>query len=105
MSFSRYIRSGQSPPQLAQIDRLRVLVIPARPSDLPSSDYDDGAAILSVISSARVQVDELRPATLEALSRYLSTQPGEAGPHILHFDGHGAFGRHCPNGAFNCQHA
>ncbi len=99
VAFSRYIRTSQPVPEPQSVERLRVLVVTARPVDLPVGVGQDAAGIVTGLrrrlSQFPVRIRELPQATFEALSNYLSEQ---ASQHVIHFDGHGDFGRRCANG-------
>jgi hypothetical protein len=75
---------------------LRVLMVIARPSGLSDVGYQMVARPLVERLSAvrgRVKLDVLRPPTLEAMHKALVDATEAREPyHILHFDGHGAFG-------------
>jgi hypothetical protein len=68
----------------------------ARPAGLRDVGYQMIARPLVERLSAvrgRVDLDVLRPPTLEAMHKALAAAAAESGPyHILHFDGHGTFG-------------
>jgi hypothetical protein len=76
---------------------LRVLMVIARPAGLKDVGYQMIARPLVERLSAvrgRVDLDVLRPPTLEAMHKALAEAVGEGEPyHILHFDGHGTFGK------------
>jgi tetratricopeptide (TPR) repeat protein len=75
---------------------LRVLMVIARPSGLRDVGYQMIARPLVERLSAvrgRVDLDVLRPPTLEAMHKALGAAAAKGEPyHILHFDGHGTFG-------------
>jgi hypothetical protein len=77
-------------------ETLRVLMVIARPSGLKDVGYQMIARPLVERLSAvrgRVELDVLRPPTLEAMHKALGAAVAAAKPyHILHFDGHGTFG-------------
>jgi len=99
VAVSRYLRMPRLTLAPQPVDRLRVLVVTARPSNLSVGPGSDSASMVTGLRRrlARhpVQVRELPQATFEGLSDYLYEQEAW---HILHFDGHGDFGRACPNG-------
>jgi hypothetical protein len=45
----------------------------------------------------RIHLVKLPDATLAALRAYLTESRGAKTPHVIHFDGHGVFGRRCNN--------
>ena len=75
---------------------LRVLMVIARPAGLKDVGYQMIARPLVERLSAvrgRVDLDVLRPPTLEAMHEALGAAAAKGEPyHILHFDGHGTFG-------------
>lgn len=79
---------------------LRILVIVSRPLDLPDlPNLADQWALQSGLYrvQAPAYLKMLRPPTVEGLRTEILN-----GYDIVHFDGHGAFGRRCPNcGALN----
>lgn len=108
----RYITCSLPSPKLLEAERLRLLLISARPVDamlqqLPGTEKD-------VISDAQanslredsIQVDFLRKAgpqksTWDLLNEWLINHRGENAPHIFHFDGHGGYGKLCQCGVLN----
>ncbi len=97
VSLSRYLRFSQPAFQPLEIDRLRVLVITSRPRGLTVGAEADRDSIARAVGTDRVELADLPQATVKALSDYLLAQRANP-PHIIHFDGHGAFGRKCDNG-------
>ena len=79
---------------------LRILVIVSRPMDLPDlPNLADQWALQSGLRrvQAPAYLKMLRPPTVEGFRTEILN-----GYDIVHFDGHGAFGRRCPNcGALN----
>lgn len=75
---------------------LRVLMVIARPDGLQDVGYQMIARpLVDRLAAVRgkVQLEVLRPPTLEALTDRLEAASAEDRPyHILHFDGHGTFG-------------
>ncbi|HLI87966.1 MAG TPA: tetratricopeptide repeat protein [Ktedonobacteraceae bacterium] len=89
---------------------LRVLYIGASPVDCAPLETEQSFAQLEralspLIDSGQVFLDRLEPPTFDQLVRYLSSYGG-AGVfddsdtsipcYVVHFDGHGAYGRLCP---------
>jgi len=105
IAFSRYLAWGAVPPDLASMGRVNVLLISSPAFDsargLHPLPFQERQAIRRGLEAARrdgfIHLDELREVTLDALRVYLSEQRGMAAPHVLHFDGHGYFGRRCNN--------
>lgn len=78
---------------------LRVLVIPARPGNLSTlPGHAEPDAILEGLRPLKEQgaleVTLLSPPTRDALVKHFDDEKEEV--HIVHFDGHGSFGRLCP---------
>jgi hypothetical protein len=88
-------------------ERLRVLMVIARPSGLEDVGYQMIARpLLERLEAVRgeVQLEVLRPPTLEELNKRLQASALDGQPyHMLHFDGHGTFGTGLVTGAGN-QH-
>jgi tetratricopeptide (TPR) repeat protein len=76
-------------------EALRVLMVIARPAGLQDIGYQMIARpLLERLSAVRgqVELEVLRPPTLEALTGQLKAAVANRPYHILHFDGHGTFG-------------
>lgn len=108
ISISRYIRYKEEPPELPILDRLNLLVVTSRPKGdgLEAGQNDDKQSIIKGLEKAiaknNIEVDTLSLSTRHKLSCYLHDNKHILGkkPHIIHFDGHGDFGRCCVNGHF-----
>jgi hypothetical protein len=74
------------------IRRLRVLVVQSRPR-LGVPDLDD-AEVNAIRALDGLEVEVLDPPTIARLGQYLDTKGSDA-PHVIHFDGHGAYGKRC----------
>jgi tetratricopeptide (TPR) repeat protein len=101
--FSRYIAHLATTPKLPPVDRLNVLLISSSASDednglLPLSTKEQ-KAVLKGLETAQaeghIHLHVLKPATLKQLRTYLTENRADKMPHVLHFDGHGFFGRRC----------
>ncbi|MEB3180360.1 MAG: CHAT domain-containing protein [Nostocaceae cyanobacterium] len=103
VTFSRYIAYQSPRPNLPSVDRLNVLLISSGAGDermglksLPSLERE---AIASELQQAHkqevIQLEILQPPTWKALRRRLLQRQTVAVPHVLHFDGHGFFGKRC----------
>ncbi len=97
LALTRYIAFKAPMTPLALQGPLRVLVAVTRPRDLPS--LDEHAELLALKGSLAILAEErglelqvLDPPTWRAFVEALSGAPY----HIVHFDGHGDFGRRCP---------
>jgi hypothetical protein len=66
-----------------------------------ASERKAQSAIRNVLKKARddkyINFEELKPATHKELIDYLNQHQGDNAPHVLHFYGHGLFGRVCKN--------
>jgi tetratricopeptide (TPR) repeat protein len=95
-AVGRRLNTTLPPPAIPEAlprDRLNILLVTARP-------YENDVAYRSIARPLVELVDRggfpasvhvLRPPTLEALRKHLREHPGQY--HVLHFDGHGAYGR------------
>jgi hypothetical protein len=103
VAFSRYIAYRSPRPNLPSVDRLNVLLISSGAGDermelkpLPSVERD---ALASELQQAQeqgvIQLEILEPPTWKAFRRRLLQRQTAAVPHVLHFDGHGFFGKRC----------
>ncbi|HEX4207137.1 MAG TPA: CHAT domain-containing protein [Ktedonobacteraceae bacterium] len=90
---------------------MRVLYIGASPSDCAPLEIERSyqaleQAVAPLIDAGHVFLDRLEPPTFDQLVRYFSSYGGTSmfretdttiPCYVVHFDGHGAFGRLCPN--------
>ncbi len=98
VTFSRYIAYQSPPPNLPSVARLNILLISSGIGDknmgLSSLPPLERKAIASGLQKAeaegKVKLDFLNPPTLDGL-RQITGQL----PHVIHFDGHGFFGKRC----------
>jgi formylglycine-generating enzyme required for sulfatase activity len=103
----RYITCNLSTPQLLHTNVLNLLFIAARPIDadlgllldVESTKLEESLA--EPIQKGRVRLAALpraspKQSTWDALTEYLNVHKGEDAPHVIHFDGHGGFGKRCP---------
>ncbi|NET68740.1 MAG: CHAT domain-containing protein [Moorea sp. SIO1G6] len=103
VTFSRYIAYRSPCPNLPRVERLNVLLISSGAGDqsmgmpyLPAVEADAIANGLQQAQEQRhIQLEILESATLKALRRRLSERQTSAVPQVLHFDGHGFFGKRC----------
>lgn len=99
--LSRYIAYEASPPQLPAEEMVRVLLISARPQSLPQLKQEEQQAIQFGLKQAQdeglVQLQDLQLPTRKTLNRYLTECSAQDMPQVLHFDGHGLFGKRCTN--------
>ena len=85
-------RGGRAPKKFKPKEKLRVLMVVSRPSDAGFIDpRGESLAVLEAVKEqGRIEVEFLRPATSENLTRRLEDED-LPGVDILHFDGHGVF--------------
>jgi CHAT domain-containing protein len=101
LALARYIAFRAPLTSLAVRGALRVLVVVARPHDLPMLDKEAElsalkASLASLAGQSGLDVDLLQLPTWPSFVHALSSTPY----HMVHFDGHGDFGRRCPT----CRH-
>lgn len=110
VSFSRYIAYNDSPPDLSSVDNINVLLVSSG-----AFDYSQGFKKLEPIEREAIKkglqlscqkghihltdlAEEIRAIpTFDALRQYLTEHRGKQQTHVLHFDGHGLYGKKCPN--------
>jgi hypothetical protein len=97
LALARYIAFKAPLTALSVQGALRVLVVVSRPHDLPMLDKDAELSALRkslafLAGQLGLDVQLLDSPTWPAFVRALSSTPY----HIVHFDGHGDFGRRCP---------
>ncbi len=108
VSFSRYITYDDSPPNLPQVDKVNVLLVSSEAFDpdqgLNTLGRSEREAIKEGLQLAcqegHIYLTDLAEEignipTSKALQRYLTEHRGEKQPHVLHFDGHGLYGKKC----------
>jgi tetratricopeptide (TPR) repeat protein len=107
--FSRFIAFLENTPNLPPVKKINVLLI-------SSSAYDEEMGLKrfeqleeKAISTALKQVEKeenlensqeifvtrLKSKTFKELGNYLTKNRGANAPHLIHFDGHGFFGKRC----------
>jgi hypothetical protein len=98
-SLSRHLAYGRAeyPRPTLALDELRVLLITPRPPGLQVLDQADAEALAAVDG---IRIERLPAETIEAFVDYMGTHSGDAAPHVIHFDGHGAYGKRCST----CRH-
>ena len=105
IAISRYIAYEDPPPNLLSVDRINVLLVSSTACDpthhLTQLGKKEHQAILDSLRGAeekgRINLHELTPATFGNLRHYVLAHTGEDTPYVIHFDGHGHFGRLCNN--------
>lgn len=98
VNLIRYIQFPKKPRDIADIDKLSVLYIESRPTNLqqlPSSEeYDTVRKAFQQLEDEKiVAVEKLVTPTFSSLREKIQTSKIT----IIHFDGHGIFGRLCPS--------
>ncbi|MHC4717074.1 MAG: CHAT domain-containing protein [Planctomycetota bacterium] len=92
--INRTISATTQESTAADSKTLRVLMVIARPERTADVDYQMIARPMLkrlALVSGRVELDVLRPPTVEALRAKLGGAGKDGGYDILHFDGHGVF--------------
>ncbi|NEO73343.1 CHAT domain-containing protein [Moorena sp. SIO3H5] len=103
VTFSRYIAYRSPCPNLPGVERLNVLLISSGAGDetmgmesLPAVERHAIAnGLQRTQEKGHIQLETLESATLKALRRRLSERQTSGVPQVLHFDGHGFFGKRC----------
>ena len=103
--FSRYIAYNAAPPNLPLVERINVLLISSKASDpknkLKKISTTEQKAVKQGLSKAEqegyISLIQLERATFDALRTHLTNRRGSDAPYIIHFDGHGLFGKRCNN--------
>jgi Cdc6-like AAA superfamily ATPase len=106
VTFSRYITFGGTPPQRDKIPSnqpLNVLLVSAAVCDktngLKKLSIQERETLQKLANGNlnKISLKTLKSGTYEDFKTYLEQQKGETAPHVIHFDGHGFFGKVCPN--------
>ncbi|AFZ23663.1 NB-ARC domain-containing protein [Cylindrospermum stagnale PCC 7417] len=105
VAISRYIAHETVPSNLATVERVNVLLISSAAFDLEQGlkklTKKEQQAIRKGLENASeaglICLAELEYATINDLRVYLTEHRGKDAPQVLHFDGHGFFGKRCPN--------
>jgi hypothetical protein len=98
-TLSRLVIFDEPPPVFQPIDELRVALLAPRPEGLDNLGTLEVDALTRAIQANTKHHAEIvwKGTRLAELEAYLSEHRGPAGPHVVHFDGHGGFGRICEN--------
>ncbi|MEI6430449.1 MAG: CHAT domain-containing protein, partial [Pseudanabaena sp. ELA607] len=105
VTFSRYIAHLSAPPKLSAVSPINVLLVSSGASDeenglAPLSKKEHEAVKKGLEKSqedGHIRFREPEQASFKALEIYLTEHRGDDAPHVLHFDGHGVFGKRCQN--------
>jgi len=114
ITLSRYIAFDKAtPPNLPPVNRINVLLISSTAFD-PENGLQrlppvrEREALLKGIEMAakegHIKLNELPYATIKDLRAYLVEHQGNEFPHVIHFDGHGLFGKRCNNEQCRTMH-
>ncbi|OUL34971.1 hypothetical protein BV372_12755 [Nostoc sp. T09] len=108
VSFSRYIAYNDFAPNLPLVNKVNVLLVCSEAfdtaQDMKQLGQGDRQAITAGLELASqegyIHLTDLAAEiggipTFNALQKYLTEHRGEQQPHILHFDGHGLYGKKC----------
>jgi CHASE2 domain-containing sensor protein len=102
-SLSRYIAFPSVPPKFSPVEKINVLLISSSISDeglgIQKLSQEEHLAVKEslkdAIKAGRVDLKSPEKPTFSSLAEYLTKNTGKKSPHILHFDGHGFFGKRC----------
>jgi|GEM_PF-332533 len=105
VTFSRYIAHLSAPPTLSAVSPINVLLVSSGASDEengldPLSKKEHEAVKKGLEKSqedGHILFSEPEKASFKALAIYLTEHRGDDALHVLHFDGHGVFGKRCQN--------
>jgi tetratricopeptide (TPR) repeat protein len=103
LGFSRYIAHDTTPPSLPPVEQVNVLLVSSAASDSelglkPLSKKEQQAirkGLEKASDAGHICLRELEYPTFNELRTYLTENRGNEAPHVLHFDGHGLFGKRC----------
>jgi formylglycine-generating enzyme required for sulfatase activity len=106
VGFCRYIAYSDLPPELPKSKKINALLISSRAFDvrqgLNELSQGESQAIKKGLELAckrghinLVDLANISAPTFKMLQKYLTEHRGDEQPHILHFDGHGIYGRQC----------
>lgn len=97
IELTRYITYTEAPTPLTQSPPWRLLYITARPANVDTLPLDQESQLVRdslqpLATEGHLILESLTPATYDQLLDELSARDY----HIIHFDGHGVFGKKCP---------
>ncbi|MBW4545922.1 MAG: CHAT domain-containing protein [Symplocastrum torsivum CPER-KK1] len=103
LGFSRYIAHDTAPPSLSPSEQVNVLLVSSAAFDsqmgLKRLSKQEQQAIGKGLDKAsdaeHICLRELEYPTFNELRTYLTENRGKEAPHIVHFDGHGLYGKRC----------
>jgi HEAT repeat protein/Flp pilus assembly protein TadD len=102
-SITRYIAYEDAVPHPTPPQQINVLLISSAANDpalglMPLNNQERQAVrkgLETAQADGRIRLLEPEYATLACLQAYLTEHRGADAPHVLHFDGHGVYGRRC----------
>ena len=105
VTFSRYIAHLSAPSTLSAVSPINILLISSRAADeengLGQLSPKEHEAVKKGLEKSQedghILFSKPKKASFEALKIYLDKHRGNDAPHVLHFDGHGVFGKRCQN--------
>jgi len=103
LTISRYIAYDSIPPNLVPSENLNILHVSSNTWDtemgLGKLGEEEAQAIDQGLRKAseagNINLRKLANVTRDQLREYLTECGSEAAPHVIHFDGHGIFGKRC----------
>ena len=103
VTFSRLIAFNENIPDLPPVEQINVLLVSSTVGDseidLPNLGSQEQKAILRGLKQAEdednIVVECKKNISFKDLGDYLTQIPSAKTPHIIHFDGHGFFGKRC----------
>ena len=105
--FSRFIAFLENTPNLPPVEKINVLLVSSTAYDrslglkplLPSESNAIYEALTTTEqdqeTDKKISVTRLESPTFKDFGDYLTENRREKAPHIIHFDGHGFFGKRC----------
>ncbi|NEO55631.1 MAG: CHAT domain-containing protein [Okeania sp. SIO3B5] len=104
VTFSRLIAFPKNVPNFPTVEQINVLLVSSTVGDtelgLLNLDFQEQEAIYESLKKAEIAVECKKNISFKELGDYLTQIPLEKTPHIIHFDGHGYFGKRCNK--FDC---
>ena len=102
-TFSRYIAYGSPRPNLPPVERPNILLISSGAGDerlnlspLSSEEQDKIIqGLQKALEQEKIKLETLNPPTVNTLRTRLIERQSQQNPHVLHFDGHGFWGKRC----------
>jgi len=105
VTFSRFIAFVENIPKLPAVETINVLLISSDVGDadpgieLPPLNTQEQEAIQRGLEQAKqkgdIVVEVKKGISFKELGDYLIQISAEKAPHVIHFDGHGFFGKRC----------